>query len=86
DNNLCIFASKLDGQEPLQSHIEYILSFIKENASNIKELQPECEFDIICAYSSLNGQGGFTENRVERRRQRREPLSLSFSNLSVMLT
>jgi len=58
--NLWLLKSKLSDQEPLEAHIEHFLSFLKENAEGIGELQTECEFDIFCGFSSQNGQGGFT--------------------------
>jgi hypothetical protein len=60
EENVWIFESKLSEQELPQSHIEKLLSFLKENTDSIRELQQECEFAIICAYSSGSGQGGFT--------------------------
>ena len=60
EENVWIYESLLGEQESLQSHIENLLSFLKENTNSIRELQAECEFTLMCAYSSGNGQGGFT--------------------------
>jgi len=60
EENLWILKSNLSEQESLESHIKYFLSFLKERADSIIELQQECEFEIMCAFSSENGQGGFT--------------------------
>jgi hypothetical protein len=58
--NLWILESGLSDQESLESHIGALLSFLQERAEAIKELQLDCEFDILCSFSSENGQGGFS--------------------------
>ena len=79
EENIWIFESELDEQELLQSHIEYFLSFLKENSDSIRELQPECEFDIMCSYSSLNGQGGFTLDHETLKELTAYPIDLSIN-------
>ena len=60
EENIWILKSSLDEHESLQSHIEHLISFVKDYSDSIKVLMQECEFDIMCAYSSGDGQGGFT--------------------------
>lgn len=57
--NLWLLESVLSDQNTIESHVKYFLSFLKKNEDGIKELQAECKFDIVCAHSSENGQGGF---------------------------
>jgi hypothetical protein len=60
EENLWLLKSELSDQETIESHIKHFLSLLKENREGIQELNTECEFEIFCSYSSLNGQGGFT--------------------------
>lgn len=60
DENIWILKSGLNENESLDLHINYLLDFLKEKADVIKELKSECEIDIVCSFSSENGQGGFT--------------------------
>ena len=71
--------SKLSNQETIESHIEHFLSFLKENAEGIRELQTECEFTILCAYSSENGQGGFTLDHEVLKALTEYPVDLSIN-------
>jgi hypothetical protein len=48
-----------------------------ENAEGIRELQGECELDIFCAYSSENGQGGFTLEHETLKELAAYPVDLS---------
>ena len=72
-----LLESNVSNQESLQSHIKYILSFLNENAENIKELYEECWLDVICAYASENGQGGFTLDQETLMELAPFPLNLS---------
>ena len=58
--NLWILESILSEQDMIESHIEYFISFLDKKKNSIDKLKDECVFDIACAYSSANGQGGFT--------------------------
>lgn len=60
EENLWILESGLDEYKPLELHIKHLLSFLKTKAQFIRELQLECEIDIVCSFSSEIGQGGFT--------------------------
>jgi len=77
EENLWILHSELSDQETLESHIRYFLSFLRENANGIRELHAECEFDIFCSYSSINGQGGFTLEHETLKRLATYPVDLS---------
>ena len=77
--NLWILESKLNGQASLEAHIEYFLSFLKDHVDCVAELQAECEFDIMCAYSSGNGQGGFTLDHEILRELVAYPVDLSIN-------
>ena len=79
EENLWILKSNLSEQESLESHIEYFLSFLKEMADSIIELQPECEFEIMCAFSSENGQGGFTLGHEVLKKLAAYPIDLSIN-------
>jgi len=60
EENIWILESGLSDRELLDSHIIQLLSFLKKRANVMKELQLECHIDIMCSFSSKNGQGGFT--------------------------
>lgn len=60
EENLWLLESGLNTHEPLELHIKQLLSFIRKKAQLVKELQSECEIDIVCSFSSEIGQGGFT--------------------------
>lgn len=60
EENLWVLKSGVPVQERLEPHINYFLSFLKENSDAVTELQPDCEFEFVCSYASKNGQGGFT--------------------------
>ena len=77
ESNLWILESKLNDQETIERHIEYFLSFLKENAEGIRALQAECEFDIFCGFSSENGQGGFTLDHEILEELAKYPVGLS---------
>ena len=77
--NLWILKSNLGDQDTIESHIEYLISFLEENSNSINELQSECDFEIMCAYSSGNGQGGFTLNHEVLRKITEFPVDLSIN-------
>ena len=79
EENVWILESELGDQEPLEAHIEYFLLFLKKNEDSIKNLQTECEFAIMCAYSSESGQGGFTLNHEILREITMFPVDLSIN-------
>ncbi len=79
EENLWILKSKLSEQESLESHIENYLSFLEERADGIIELQPDCEFEFMCAYSSENGQGGFTLGHEVLKKLTAYPIDLSIN-------
>ena len=79
EENLWILKSKLSERETLESHIEYFLSFLKEKADSIMELKHECEIEIMCAFSSENGQGGFTLSQEVLKELTVYPIDLSIN-------
>jgi hypothetical protein len=79
EENLWILNSKLGEQDTIEDHIEYFLLFLKENEAGIRELQPECEFEIMCAYSSESGQGGFTLDHQRLKALTAYPIDLSIN-------
>lgn len=61
EENLWILESGLTEQDTVEAHIVHFLSFLKENAEAIAELQPDCEFEVMCAFfSSEDVQADFT--------------------------
>ncbi|SHL04307.1 DUF4279 domain-containing protein [Desulforamulus aeronauticus] len=60
EENIWLLESGLNKYESLEVHIRHILSFLRTKKEFIRELQLECEIDIVCSFSSENGQGGFT--------------------------
>ena len=79
EENLWILESALSDQDTIESHVEHFLSFLKENEDGIKALQAECEFYIHCAYSSENGQGGFTLDHETLKKITTYPVDLSIN-------
>jgi len=79
EENLLIYKSPLSDQETIESHIKYFLSFLKDKVKCLEELQAECEFDIMCAYSSENGQGGFTLDKNILKELAVYPIDLSIN-------
>lgn len=79
EENLWLLESELSDQHTIESHVKHFLSFLKENENSIKELQAECEFNIVCAYSSENGQGGFTLNQEVLKELTAYPVDLSIN-------
>jgi hypothetical protein len=79
EENLWLLKSRLSNQDTIESHIEYFLSFLKENEDGIKYLQTECEFDIMCAYAAKNGQGGFTLDHEALKELTAYPIDLSIN-------
>ena len=77
--NVWLLDSKLGEYDSLQLHIEDLISFVREKSDAIKELQPECEFSLACAYSSGNGQGGFTLHYETLRDLAAYPIDLSIN-------
>ena len=55
--------------EPMQDHVDALLSFVDSNADSLLSLKDKCSFDCFCGFSSGAGQGGF---------------GMSFSRLSRM--
>lgn len=60
EENIWILESNLSEYEPLDLHISHLLSFLKGKSDVLKELQLDCYIDIVCSFSSENGQGSFT--------------------------
>lgn len=60
ENNIWLLESGLNSKDSLELHIKHLLNFIKKKADRLKKLELECEIDIVCSFSSGNGQGGFT--------------------------
>ena len=79
EENLWILESKLSDQDSIESHIKHFLSFLDEKAESLRELQAECEFDIMCAYSSESGQGGFTLESETLKELTAYPVDLSIN-------
>lgn len=77
EENLWILDSGLSDQENIETHIKRFLALFNENAEGIRELQGECDFDIFCAYSSENGQGGFTLEHETLKELTAYPIALS---------
>jgi hypothetical protein len=77
--NIWILESCLTDQDTLEATIDYFLSFLKEREDVIKSLQEECVFDIYCAYSSSNGQGGFTLEHKMLKEFTMYPIDLSIN-------
>jgi hypothetical protein len=79
EENLWLLKSQLSNRDTIEAHVEHFLSFLKENEDGIKYLQTECEFDIACAYSSGNGQGGFTLDHEALKELTAYPVDLSIN-------
>lgn len=60
EENIWLLENGLNKNESLELHIRQLLYFLKAKAEFVKELQLECEIDIVCSFSSEIGQGGFT--------------------------
>ena len=58
--NLWLLESELSDQNAIETHVKYFLAFFIEKKDVIRGLKAECELELTCAYSSENGQGGFT--------------------------
>ena len=79
DENLVIFENGLDEQTSIESHILYFLSLLKDRKNQIRRLQSECKFGIACAFSSGNGQGGFTLDHEILKKLTEYPIELSIN-------
>jgi hypothetical protein len=79
EENLWLLESQLSDQDTIESHVEHFLSFLKENDDGIKYLQTKCEFEIMCAYSSECGQGGFTLTHEVLKELTAYPVDLSIN-------
>jgi hypothetical protein len=51
--------SKISDSEPLEKHIEEILSMLEPRIDRVKHLASEASLCLFCGFSSGNGQGGF---------------------------
>jgi hypothetical protein len=76
---LCIMTieSTLGKHESLDVHIGHLVSVLKKKGELIRELQQECEFDIICGYSTESGQGGFTLTHEDLKNITEYPIDLT---------
>lgn len=58
DETLWILESGLSVEEPLEGHIQDILSLVQGNEARFGELLPDCQLEIFCGFASASGQGG----------------------------
>ncbi len=54
-----ILDSGLTDSQPLDAHIEKLISYVEQNISVLRDMLVDCEIDMWCAFTSSNGQGGF---------------------------
>ena len=52
--------STISDGEPLDAHIEEILSVLEPRMDNVKRLASQASLCLFCGFSSGNGQGGFS--------------------------
>ncbi len=50
--------SGLGEDRDLEDHIKWLISFASDRRDAIASLRTDCEVDIFCMFTSLNGQGG----------------------------
>lgn len=57
-----LFELDFDEQLPLEKHIEGLLEILKGKAERLRKAKENCDVDLICCFSTENGQGGFVLN------------------------
>jgi uncharacterized protein DUF4279 len=59
DFSVWLLESGLGDDKPLNEHLAALLPFIESHSEEIRTLSRDCTVDLVCAFSSGNGQGGF---------------------------
>jgi hypothetical protein len=59
DRHYYSIQSTISDTEPLDKHIEQILSMLERRVDRVKQLASGASFSLFCGFSSGNGQGGF---------------------------
>lgn len=59
DQHYYSIQSTISDSEPLDKHIEEILSMLERRMDRVKQLASEASLSLFCGFSSGNGQGGF---------------------------
>jgi len=62
EESIWILDSGCSETDPLEFHLDQIISFIEVKERDIMNLLNTCSIDVFCGYSSETGQGGFTLN------------------------
>ncbi|HQO58998.1 MAG TPA: DUF4279 domain-containing protein [Candidatus Omnitrophota bacterium] len=52
--------SMSDSTEPMEKHIDEIITPLEQKLENLKRLQGNADLCLFCGFSSGNGQGGFS--------------------------
>lgn len=68
--------SGLPDSEPLETHIEKLLFYIEQNATEIKLLLSDCEIDLCCGFASDTSQGGLVLDATLLKRLTATPINL----------
>jgi len=55
-----ILKSPLSDEEPLASHLKWLVDVVEPRIDVLKALEANCKIDFFCGFSSANGQGGTT--------------------------
>lgn len=59
DFSVWLMESGVGDDKPLNEHLAALLPFIESHAEEIRSLSKDCTVDLVCGFSSGNGQGGF---------------------------
>ena len=59
-DNLWLLESDLSESCDINTHLEYLLSVIRNNSNSILRLIDTCDISIFVGFASKNGQGGFS--------------------------
>lgn len=57
-NHYYSIQSMSDSREPMEKHIDEIITQLEQRIANVRSLEGKAEMFLFCGYSSGNGQGG----------------------------
>ena len=56
---MCVFNCPLSSEATIDEHLDWLVQFLRQQASGIEAVADKCEFDVRIGFSSGSGQGGF---------------------------
>lgn len=63
EESLWLLNSNVSEEQPLEKHLNDLLSFVENKTPELGLLALECDIEIFCSYATYNGQGGFVLDR-----------------------